>query len=166
MDMQLYLMQHGEAFSKDEDPDRHLTDEGARQIERSAVAIRRLGIRFDAVLCSPGKRSRQTAEIVANLVGVPSAALEETESVKGGAEARQTVECLQRFDEDASVLITGHMPNLAKLASFLLADRETTIVQFRNGGLCRLSCATLAGGEAELVFCMTPMQLTAIAGSS
>ncbi len=37
--MRLYLMQHGKSKSKDEDPDRSLTDDGRAEVERIAAVL-------------------------------------------------------------------------------------------------------------------------------
>jgi phosphohistidine phosphatase SixA len=64
--MEIYLMQHGEAYAKDRDPERSLTPNGEDQIHSSGKALRKLGVDVDLIVSSPKKRARQTAEIVAS----------------------------------------------------------------------------------------------------
>jgi phosphohistidine phosphatase len=63
--MQLYLVQHGAAKSEAEDPQRGLTDEGKRTIERMAAFLAPLGFSLDRIEHSEKLRARQTAEILA-----------------------------------------------------------------------------------------------------
>jgi phosphohistidine phosphatase len=71
--MELYLMQHGEARAKEEDPDRPLTDAGQATVERVAQRAAGLGLRVDAIYHSGILRARQTAEIVNRPRSWPSA---------------------------------------------------------------------------------------------
>ena len=63
--MEVYLMQHGPALPKEQDPEEGLGPEGQERIHTSGQALRKMGVNFDAILCSPKKRSQQTAAIVA-----------------------------------------------------------------------------------------------------
>mgnify|MGYP001139025655 CR=1 FL=1 len=64
-----YLIQHGTAASKDEDPERPLTLRGRRDVER--VADRVASVMGTARVVHSGKlRALQTAEIVAQRLGV------------------------------------------------------------------------------------------------
>ena len=69
--MEIYLMQHGPALPKDQDPEEGLNPEGKERIHASGQALKKMGVTFDAILSSPKKRSKQTAAIVAEEAGFP-----------------------------------------------------------------------------------------------
>ena len=71
--MEIYLMQHGQALPKEQDPEEGLSAEGEERIRASARGLKKMGAAFDVILCSPKKRSRQTATIVAEELGFPPA---------------------------------------------------------------------------------------------
>ena len=69
--MKLYLVQHGEAKSKDEDEKRPLTDQGRQGVERVAAFLKGAGVETKRVIHSGKLRAEQTAEILANLAPSP-----------------------------------------------------------------------------------------------
>ncbi|MBC8550829.1 MAG: histidine phosphatase family protein, partial [Candidatus Brocadiales bacterium] len=62
--MEIYLVRHGAAFSKEEDPERHLNNDGVDQCHLTGRALKRLEIQLDLIVSSPKARARQTAEII------------------------------------------------------------------------------------------------------
>ncbi|HXV22524.1 MAG TPA: histidine phosphatase family protein [Desulfuromonadales bacterium] len=150
--MQLYLMQHGQAVPETEHPEQPLSREGVAQIQTSAAVMKKLGIAPDLIVCSPKKRSRQSAALVAEGVNYPYSDILETEAIKPAAPADDTLSFLRQNPACASVLIVGHLPSLTRIASLLLGGDTSVRVRFENGGLCRLDTTDLTPGEAELVF--------------
>jgi len=151
--MELYLMQHGQAVPEADDPEQPLSREGVARIQASAAAMKRMGIVFDVIVCSPKKRSRQSAALVAEGVNYPYSDIVETEKVKATAPADEALSFLRGLGEGQKVLVAGHLPSLARIASLLLGgDEDAVKVRFENGGLCRIDCEGLAPGEGELVF--------------
>jgi phosphohistidine phosphatase len=63
--MKLYLVQHGAAKSEAEDPQRRLTPEGAKTVERMAQYLASLPLHLHRIEHSDKERARQTAEIMA-----------------------------------------------------------------------------------------------------
>ena len=60
---QLFLVRHGEATSKEEDPERPLTKVGRSNVVRIADWAASIGIRVDEIRHSGKLRAEQTAEI-------------------------------------------------------------------------------------------------------
>jgi len=160
--MRVYLMQHGEAVSEEEDPQRPLSVRGRAQVETSASAIVRLGLRFDAMVVSSKIRSRQTTEIVAKTTGY-TGEITETDTIEPSADPEDGVAALARLSGRESVFVAGHMPSLAGIVSSLLAESEKVSVAFSNGGLCAIEAAELPTHDAALLFSLTPDQLDLIA---
>ena len=131
--MRLYLVQHGQATSKEENPDRPLTDVGRREARAVAEFVRPLGLRVDRLWHSGKTRAKQTAEIFARAVKVG-----EGPSAQQGLEPDDYVTPLR--DElgatSDDTLIVGHMPFVSRLAALLLTGFESPpVVTFVNAGL-------------------------------
>ncbi len=139
MDLDVYLMQHGLAKTREEDPERPLTDEGRAAVERVAGRVAALGLKPDRIYHSGILRARQTAEILADRLGVSNRV-----EARPGLEPLDPAEPVARWlDELAAtfgaVVLVGHLPFLDRLASLLVAgNEEAQVVAFRMGGLVRL----------------------------
>lgn len=161
--MELYLMQHGTCLSQEIDPDQPLSPVGRDQIRKSATAVRNLGLGFDAIVTSPKLRAMQTAEAVAMALGLPGDCLTVSESVKATTRPEETMEFLRTLGAE-SVLITGHLPNLERLASQLISGHSRLRLGIENGGLLRIDAERIPTDTAQLRWLLSPMQLQLIAG--
>jgi phosphohistidine phosphatase len=161
--MEIYLMQHGQALPKEQDPEEGLSAEGRERIRASAWGLEKMGLSFDAILCSPKKRSRQTAALVAEELGFPPEEIIETEKVKAMTPPGDTVQVLVELSRVERVLIAGHLPSLAEVASFLLTEGSGAAVQFENGGCCCIEADQLPTRSARLRWHLTSAQLKWIA---
>ena len=134
--MTLYLIQHGKATSKEEDPDRPLTEDGRREVGRVATHLGRTGGPPPPRIVHSGKtRARQTAEILGEEAGDETV----VEEADGLAPMDDPADWAGRLDEGESVALVGHLPHLSRLAGLLLAgDPEAEPVRFRNGGVVAL----------------------------
>ena len=63
--MKLYLIQHGEAKSEAEDPERSLTTKGLEEVRKVSKVGKALNIRPSMVYHSGKIRAQQTAEMIA-----------------------------------------------------------------------------------------------------
>lgn len=68
--MRLYLVQHGEAKSEAEDPERSLTSRGEEETRKISGAAKRQGLRPSRIYHSGKKRAEQTAGIIAGAIGL------------------------------------------------------------------------------------------------
>ena len=161
--MELYLMQHGLAETG-EDPDPPLSRAGVTQIQTSARAMKRLGLRFDLIACSPKKRARQTAALVAEAVNYPYSDLLESDLLKPLAPPGETLRLLERNPEDRAVLFTGHLPSLAEIAALLLGNGCRVRIHVENGGLLRIDRAPDQEPQGLLRYSLTAAQLGLLAG--
>jgi len=55
--VEIYLVRHGAAYDKQEDPERHLNKDGVSQCHLTGKALKRLGIQFDLIVSSPKARA-------------------------------------------------------------------------------------------------------------
>lgn len=134
--MELYLVQHGKAKSKEGDPDRSLTDEGRHEVERMAHYADGIGLQ-PGLICHSGKlRAEQTAEILARAL-LPS---EEAKELAGLA-PNDDPEIARAAVEEAGkpLMLVGHLPHLSRLTSLLLTgDPDNEPIAFQNAGIVSL----------------------------
>ena len=131
--MVIYFMLDGLAVSELEDPARPLSREGVVQIQLSAKAVQRLGLAFDVIICSPKRRSHQTAALVAEAIRYPYSDILESDTVLPKAEPQELMQKLSQMIGD-KILVVGHLPNLSRLVSHLF-ESEKEMVRFENGGM-------------------------------
>ena len=131
----LYLAQHGQAKTENEDPDRPLTEQGVDDVARVARhAVEQLGVRPTRVIHSGKTRARQTAEIWGGLLDA------DVEQADGLSPNDDPTPWVERIDVEADdVLLVGHLPHLAALAAALLTGRsDHSLISFRQAGLVGL----------------------------
>lgn len=132
--MRLYLVQHGDAVTKDVDPSRPLTDDGVADIGRLASWLGRSNTHVERILHSGKLRAQQTAEILAPL-------LEEGEitEARSGLSPNDSPQTLFETLGTGDVIVAGHMPFVSRAVSLalnLLPDQS--IVAFKPGSLALL----------------------------
>lgn len=137
--MKLYLVQHAKAASKDVDPERPLTEQGRRDIQKVAAFIKPLNLSVDNLWHSTKTRAIQTAEILADVIKINKEKIER-EGLAPNDDVTAIKDELIAARQDT--MIVSHMPFVSKLASLLLTGREfPDTVAFRQGGIVALSCS-------------------------
>jgi len=131
--MRVYLAQHAKAFSSEEDPSRSLTEEGRSEAEKVARFIKPLNLSVDLLWHSGKKRAEQTAEIFAQALNIGKGL-----SMHPGLGPNDDVAPLadDLACQENDIMIVGHLPFLARLASLLLTGSpEAAVVSFTNAGI-------------------------------
>lgn len=162
--MELYLLQHGLALPAEDDPEQPLAKDGVAQLQAAGRALLRLGVRPGLIACSPKKRSKQSAALIAEAVNYPYSDILESELLQPLTPPRETLRLLRRHSDNGAILVAGHLPSLAEIASLLLGDGSRVRIHFENGGLVRLDLPELAAHQAELRWSLSAAQLKLIAG--
>jgi phosphohistidine phosphatase len=119
MSMRLYLVQHGEAKSEAEDPERSLTIRGEEETRNISGAAKRMGLRPSRIYHSGKKRAEQTAGIIAEALDLPA---QLGQDLNPNDDVRPWVERISEETED--LMIVGHLPFLERLASSLICGDE------------------------------------------
>lgn len=156
--MLIHLMQHGLCLPKELDENQSLSPLGKEQVTKSAKAARALGLSFELIVASNKVRSLQTAEIMAQETGYPVSRIEVTDAVKAMAPPQSTIDFIHEYDGLDSVLVTGHLPSLAKVASTLLTGAESMKIHIENGGLMQINSQP-SQKSSVLNWYLTPAQL-------
>ena len=164
--MNLYLLRHGIAVATEQpgigsDGERPLTPKGIKRMRRAAQGLRRLKIGFDSILTSPLVRARQTADIVAEALGLETR-LEEISELAPETSVDSLIASLAHFQDKKHLLLVGHNPLLPDSAAFLITGKRNSGVQIdlKKGGLC---CIEIDGpppaNPGTLRWFLTPKQL-------
>jgi phosphohistidine phosphatase len=153
--VELCLLRHASAADREtwDAPDelRPLTEKGRRQSERLGRLLAAAGFAPDAVLASPLVRARETAEIVADVLGVPV----RLEPRLGEPLDLATIEAI--LDDAGSPrrpLLVGHDPDFSELVSELVGGSP---IFMRKGALARIDVERpLEPGSGDLRWLVPP----------
>jgi len=142
----LYLVRHGNAKSKEEDPERPLSEAGSETARRVAAFLRGCRVAVGDIQHSTKLRARQTAEILA-AGGSMGAPVTQVENLEPLADVEALAGSLSRSATD--LMLVGHLPHLDRLASRLVAgDADREVFSFPEcGALCL--CRTPGGDSDE-----------------
>jgi phosphohistidine phosphatase len=129
--MKLYLIRHAEARSEEEDPERDLTEEGVRTVQKMAGYLQNPEV---AVIWHSGKkRAGHTAEILSGCFR-SSGGVEVHSGLSPNDDVRKTADELSGRTDDTAIV--GHLPFLSRLASLLLTGRrKSEVVEFTCGSV-------------------------------
>jgi phosphohistidine phosphatase len=131
--MRLYLVQHGEARPKEEDPARPLTDQGRGDVARVADVARRAGVEVAQIRHSGKLRAEETAAILGEHLA-PAGGVVSMPGLAPRDDVGRVAELLNR--ETRPLMLVGHQPFMGRLAGLLLAgDPERAVVNFQMGGI-------------------------------
>ncbi|MGR3175516.1 MAG: phosphohistidine phosphatase SixA [Candidatus Scalindua sp.] len=161
--MEIYLVRHGAAHTKEDDPERRLNKDGLDQCHLSGRALRQLDIKFDLIISSPKARARQTAEIIAEEAGYPKDKIKITETLEPTASPKDTTSYLNNFTEKNNIMLAGHLPLLGKLVSELLSENTQISLYFEAGAVCRIDVDQPFSHTGVFRWFLTPEQLRLIA---
>lgn len=132
--MKIYLAQHGETFTKEENAARPLTENGKKEItDVASFVTKSRQFALNKIYYSPKKRAEQTANIFGQFLQ-PEEWLEENEDLTPLADPSIWYEKIRTLKDD--IMLIGHLPHLQKLASLLISGTEDNkTVDFQMGGV-------------------------------
>lgn len=136
--MNLYLVQHGQAETKDIDPARPLSEGGKKKLLKVAEIVGKnysvSGIK--QIFHSSKLRARQTAENLAQALNLTTPS--ETDHLSPLDDPCIWANRLKEESDD--LMLVGHLPHLARLTGLLLCgNKEKEVVRFQMGGIAALS---------------------------
>lgn len=130
--MQLYFLRHAEAsYDAPSDHDRPLTQRGIDRTQNAARVIKALDIDLMVIYSSPRVRARQTAEIVAEAVGLDVVLKDE---VNFNFSISLMERLIAKLDDDSRVLFVGHNPSMSEVVS----DLSGADIDMKKGALVRI----------------------------
>lgn len=130
--MAIFLVQHGMSLSRDQDPEKGLSEKGKAKTAQIARVARDYEIQVSTIVHSGKKRARQTAEIFKQVF-----------ELKQACAQRDTLNPLDDvlafgdgLDPDSNMMVVGHLPFMERLVSYLTTgSRDLKIYQFQNSGI-------------------------------
>ncbi len=135
--MKLYLVQHGEALAKDVDPDRPLSPQGGKDVQKIAHFLRRAGISVDNILHSGKMRAHQSADILAGAL-LERGDVQTVDGIGPNDPVEAFSETIHALKEDT--MLVGHLPFMARMVSYLVGGRsELQIVAYEPGSVVCLA---------------------------
>ena len=134
--VELYLVRHAHAGDPSrwtgDDSQRPLSAKGRAQADRLARHLTAVGVAIDVILSSPKVRARETAEPIADALGLE---LRIDDRLGGGLTVRGLEEMLGDAGDPTRAIVVGHDPDFSDLAAELSGAPS---VPMRKGALARL----------------------------
>ncbi|MHC4326200.1 MAG: phosphohistidine phosphatase SixA [Planctomycetota bacterium] len=150
--MKVYLVRHGEAVSSQVDPQRPLSEQGRADVRKVASFIRPLGISVEHIRHSGKLRAAQTAEILAGAVAAEKGCSEHKDL---GPNDDVAIIAGEMEACDTDLMIVGHLPFLAYLASLMVAGKEIANVAAFDAG--SIACLNRSDpGQWQIEWMITP----------
>lgn len=160
--MRLFFLRHGLAEPGSNqlgDFDRALTVEGRAEVDRVTRGLRQLKVRPDPILSSPLVRARQTAEIVAPVIG---GRLEIVDELSAGAPPDAFLQLTRRYNAVEALMFVGHESDFSRAAAGFIGAGSRALV-LKKAGLIRIDFdGQPSQGRGHLHWLLTPRQLAAI----
>jgi phosphohistidine phosphatase len=128
-------MQHGKSVSKQENPDRPLSDIGSKEVEKIAIQLQEYNLHINSIFHSSKLRAFQTAEILQRYLS----ASQGTKEING-MNPNDNVQLFSvTINQVDNAMYVGHLPFMEKLVSFLTTGEDCKgIVKFQNAGIVKL----------------------------
>ncbi|MGD9006303.1 MAG: phosphohistidine phosphatase SixA [Desulfobacteraceae bacterium] len=130
--MALYLVQHGQCHSKDQDPLKGLSDMGREQTALIAGVAADYKVPVSKVAHSGKLRAQQTAEIFADALKPQNG----MQVMAGIAPLDDVASFAGSLALDEDLMLVGHLPFMEKMIAFLVTGQEQpSIFQMQNSGI-------------------------------
>ena len=152
--MKIYLVQHGDAVSKDVNPDRPLSERGRADVTRVGMFLKGK-LTVTHIYHSGKTRARQTAEILARRIQ-DDASTEPIAGIAPNDAVAPFVAGMASWGGD--VMVVGHLPFMEKLVTqLLMASAEGSVVHFQPGSMVCLETGESDGWQ--MVWMLRPDML-------
>jgi phosphohistidine phosphatase len=130
--MALYLVQHGQCHSKEQDPLKGLSDIGREQTALIAGVAADYQVSVSQVAHSGKLRAQQTAEIFADALKPQNG----MQVISGIAPLDDVASFAGSLALDEDLMLVGHLPFMEKMIAFLVTGQEQpSIFQMQNSGI-------------------------------
>ncbi len=163
--MKLVLFRHGLAMDRDEavakkiqDGHRPLVEKGGERTRKVARYLKAQEEDFEVLLYSPLLRSKQTAEILKEILGIKK--MMEIIELVPDAPPEALAKWLQSsIPQVTKVILVGHEPQLSCFATWCLSGSRDSFIDLKKSGAIGLeieSFSEISSGTAELKWLLHP----------
>jgi phosphohistidine phosphatase len=158
----LFILRHGEAGNPmtvvERDSDRPLTPEGRAEMQKVAKSLKTVGLQADRIFTSPLRRARETAEIAAKVLKIPT--LEEWDELKPDGSKAELYRKLARLEQKSRPILVGHEPYLTSMIGEIIGNTSAKVV-LKKGGVGKVRITSFAPRiSGELRWLLTPKIIT------
>jgi phosphohistidine phosphatase len=130
--MHLYLVQHGEAKSKQDDPERGLTDKGISDVEALADFLKGK-VNFDRIVHSGKLRAQQTGDILTASLA-PNITPAVIDYINPNDDPKKLADLVASWTGDN--LVVGHLPFMARMVGLLVNnDPDKELNNYQPGSM-------------------------------
>ena len=154
----LYVVRHGDAGDKrswaGDDAARPLSPLGVERSKALGRYLARASIRPTRIVTSPFARALQTADLVADALGMQERVVVDERLIPGFSMGDLRA-ILAANDSDGQMLV-GHEPSLSSVVAKVVGGGSFTL---RKGGFARLDLEDLCTPRGRLVWLVTPSLL-------
>lgn len=149
--MKVYLVQHAEAMSEEQHPDRPLNDLGREHAAWVADVAVKLGVEVEQIRHSGKTRAEETAQIIGDTL----APAEGVVAVSGLSPLDDVEPVAEEIDQAAQpLMLVGHLPFMERLAGYMLAgDAREPVIDFTNAGIV---CLEKKDSRWQATWILTP----------
>jgi phosphohistidine phosphatase len=155
-ELELYLIRHAHAGDSSKwvgpDSERPLSPKGKRQAERLGAFLAERGFAPDAIVTSPKLRAKQTAELVADAIGI---AVTVDERLGGPLDPDDVGDIAERVG-GTSVVLVGHDPDFSNLCALLTGSEY---LPMKKGTLARIDMAVPVQPNGGVLRWLLPPEL-------
>jgi phosphohistidine phosphatase len=152
--MRLCIVRHGLANWPSwggADAERPLNPAGIHLIQAAGPRLAALGLHPDLVLHSPYRRAQQTAEILAEALGVTDR-LQAYDGLRPGFNAKELKKLLAAHAQSAELMLVGHAPDVVEVFRSLTGG----VSQFKEGAAALLKVDELDKDPAGTLLWLIP----------
>ena len=139
--------------------ERPLTQLGRKEIEEIAESLKDWDLKFDRIITSPLKRSKETASIVAKILKIQDR-LEDYDELKPEGSRSELYKRLSKIKQQSSILVVGHEPYLSMMIGEIVAGNPNSHINLKKGGIAKIRIRTFSPKvSGELRWLLTPRQV-------
>jgi phosphohistidine phosphatase len=154
--MKLYFVRHGEAHDlAPSDHERELTEQGKARVENAANVLKTIGISPSVIYSSPRIRAKQTAEIIARVLGLT---VTFHDDVNFGFDVLHVDAFIQPLASKDEVMFVGHNPDMSQIVHKMTGAS----VSMKKGGVARIDLISTKARRGELVWLIAPKVFDAL----
>ncbi len=162
--MEIIIVRHASAEDRgaNGDEDRKLTPEGKQEAHSTGVALKAMGVAPAKIMTSPLIRARETADILAGLLGGEVEVMELLGPPGDPKEALSDIEEMESKGMSCVVLV-GHNPSLEEFIGYFISGDTEAKINLTKAGAAGLSYQPHGQAQPTLEWLMRRKQLKMVA---
>ncbi len=163
--MRVFLLRHGIAHDRADpacpiDHERGLTEDGLKKTRKAIKGLEVVGAKPTRIITSPWLRARQTAEIAAEVFGIATERVINSDALLPQAAPYAIFHALHAFAElDVEIICIGHSPQLDRALALAITGEKVPVTSLKKAGAALLELDELPRPHGELVWLMPPKVL-------